>query len=664
MNVASEFRGPRFAALYFATTPEGGSIGRMRSISSLECGPKECHGAFVHVLDTGRPRQPCRLDIGWQIARLRGLRYDAGRIGVRVGVVFVVGHAHILAGDGAAQQNSQIQSGPLQEIRGGIRPELRVWTSQHAGFRTRLSNLFATDGLGGPSYNSGNRVLRRSPALAPFWSKQLVHILFVASEVAPFAKTGGLADVSGTLPAEIGRLGVDTTVIMPAYRQITEAGLPIETTDVRFAIRMGGKVVQGGLLRATLPGSDTPIYFVDQPDYFHRPELYGEGQDYPDNCERFTFFCRAALETIRACKLDIDVVHCNDWQTGLIPAYLKIDDAAACDAKKIRSVFTIHNLAYQGVFWHWDMLLTGIDWKYFNWRQMEFHGQLSLIKTGIVFADWITTVSERYAAEIQTPEMGLGLEGELRKRRGRLSGILNGVDYAVWNPRTDPHLPKRYDVEDWREGKAVCKAELQREMGLPVRADVPLLAQVGRLADQKGWDLMLHVVQRWVRTHDAQWVFLGDGQEQYHKMLKRLSFTRKEHVAARLEFSDPLAHRIEAGADIFVMPSHYEPCGLNQLYSLRYGTPPVVRSTGGLADTICDANSASLANSHANGFAFEGYDALELESALQRACDLWKHRPDDWDRLVTNGMRQDWSWTRSAREYVRLYQRLLDEPAA
>lgn len=482
-----------------------------------------------------------------------------------------------------------------------------------------------------------------------------VHILFVSSEVAPFAKTGGLADVSGTLPAELRHQGHDVTVVMPAYRHIREAGVPIRETAVRFEIPIGSKRVQGGLLRGTLPQADVPVLFVDQPDYYHRAELYGEGRDYPDNCERFTFFCRAALETVRALGLNVDIIHANDWQTGLVPAYLKIEYAGKPRYRDIRSLFTIHNLAYQGRFWHWDMLLTGLDWKYFNWRQMEFHGQLSLIKTGIVFADWISTVSPRYAAEIQTPEMGQGLEGELSKRRDRLTGILNGVDYSIWNPRTDPALARNYGPEDWRQGKSACKADLQRKLGLPVNARLPIFAQVARLADQKGWDLMLEVVRRWVREQDAQWVFLGDGREDYHQALRRLALTHKERVSAILHFDDALSHQIEAGADIFVMPSHYEPCGLNQMYSLRYGTPPVVRGTGGLADTICDTTPTTLAEGRANGFIFEGYESVELEAALRRACDLWTHRPADWAKLVQTGMRQDWSWARSAREYGKLY---------
>ncbi|MFT3920906.1 MAG: glycogen/starch synthase [Myxococcales bacterium] len=305
-----------------------------------------------------------------------------------------------------------------------------------------------------------------------------MNIVFATSEVAPFAKTGGLADVCGALPVDLRRAGHNVAVIMPAYRQVKASGQSLEPLGVKFDIPIGNKIVRGRLLRGTLPDSDVPIFFVEQDDYFDRPELYRQkGEDYKDNCERFTFFCRAALESIRLLHLQVDVMHCHDWQTSLIPAYLHIEYAHTHGYEQIASLLTIHNMAYQGIFWHWDMLLTGLDWRYFNLHQMEFYGKLNLLKTGIAFADWITTVSPTYSQEIQTDAFGCGLEGAIRNRSEELTGIVNGVDYSIWNPATDPHLSPwpgtatneraNFDVTNWQAGKAACKAALQARAGAP-----------------------------------------------------------------------------------------------------------------------------------------------------------------------------------------------------
>jgi starch synthase len=491
-----------------------------------------------------------------------------------------------------------------------------------------------------------------------------LNIVFATSEVAPFAKTGGLADVCGALPLELQRGGHNVAVVMPAYRQVKASGLPIEPMGVKFDIPIGNKIIRGRLLRGTLPQSDVPIFFVEQDDYFDRPELYRhKGEDYKDNCERFTFFSRAVLESIRLLRLDVEVIHCHDWQTGLIPAYLHIEYAHTHGYETIASLLTIHNLAYQGIFWHWDMLLTGLDWRYFNMHQMEFYGKLNLLKTGIVFADWLTTVSPMYAKEIQTEAFGCGLEGVLRQRTEQLTGIVNGVDYSVWNPSTDPYLPNwpgsgeraNYDVSNWQHGKAACKAALQRELGLPERDRTPLVAQIGRLADQKGWDLLLDVMRRWATQMDVQWVVLGTGEPYYHEVLGQLTQEFPNRIAVRLEFNDALAHRIEAGADLFVMPSRYEPCGLNQLYSLRYGTVPVVRATGGLVDTVTDASPEALSRGTATGFIFEANSPSVLEAALRRAIETYWQNADTWRQLVETGMRQDWSWTASSQRYLDVY---------
>lgn len=486
-----------------------------------------------------------------------------------------------------------------------------------------------------------------------------MNILLATSEAVPFAKTGGLGDVLGALPGELERAGHRAVLMLPAYRSALAAGVPMEPTGIELAIPIGNRVVRGSLLKSQLPGTTVTVYLVRQDDYFDRPSLYGEnGVDYVDNCERFVFFCRAVLDSIRHLGLQVDVIHCNDWQTGLIPIYLKVEFAGVPQYERIASLLTIHNLAYQGQFWHWDMLLTGLDWKYFNWRQMECFGKLNLMKTGLVFADRINTVSPRYAEEIQSAPLGCGLEGVLQFRRSALSGIINGVDYNAWNPATDPHLPRHYDTSSWREGKAACKAALQKELGLPPLADVPLIGLIGRLADQKGFDLLAQVMQDWLRSRNVQWALLGTGDPQYHELFTTLAQRHPQQLAARLTFSEPLAHRLEAGADLFAMPSRYEPCGLNQLYSLRYGTVPVVRATGGLADTIVDATPQAIEQRRATGFAFREYSSLALSEALDRALEAYR-QPDAWRQIVEAGMRQDFSWARSAREYVSLYQQTI-----
>ena len=490
-----------------------------------------------------------------------------------------------------------------------------------------------------------------------------LNVLIATSEAVPFAKTGGLADVCGALPVELAKLGHRPSVIMPAYRQIRDAGEPIEPTGVEFNIAIGSKTVHGSLLRSRLPGSKVPIYFVEQSHYYDRSELYRvDGRDHKDNCERFVFFSRAVLETIRLLDLKIDVIHANDWQTGLIPAYLKIEYRGVPGYENLGTLFTVHNMSYQGLFWHWDMLLTGLDWKYFNWHQMEFFGSLNLLKTGLVFADRLSTVSPRYAEEIQSAPLGCGLEGVLQTRREVLSGIINGVDYDEWNPATDPHLAANYSVKDAAKGKAACKAALQAELGLAKQERTPLVAFIGRLVDQKGLDIITTVLRDWVQNPGLQWVVLGTGDAAYHDFFTNLAKRYPQSVAARLEFDDGLAHRIEAGADIFLMPSRYEPCGLNQLYSLKYGTIPVVRATGGLADTIVDASDEALAAGTATGFVLRDSSGLALAEALRRAIAAYE-RPEVWQDLVRTAMSQDWSWNESAKKYVDLYRKTIAQAA-
>lgn len=481
-------------------------------------------------------------------------------------------------------------------------------------------------------------------------------IVFATSEAIPFAKTGGLGDVCGTLPVALSRLGHEVTVIMPGYRCVRYAGQPIEPLDITFIVPIGTKTVTGRLSASHLPCSAVRVVFVEQDQYFDRDSLYTEnGQDYLDNCERFIFLSRAVLEVIRLLDLRPDVLHAHDWQTGLVPAYLQLEYQTLPRYRRIGTLFTIHNLSYQGLFWHWDMILTGLDWKHFNWRELEFHGSLSLLKAGIVYADAVSTVSPQYAQDIQTAEYGYGMEGLLQYRRDTLFGILNGIDTRVWNPATDRHLPANYDVETVVEGKSRCKSALQLELGLEVRSDVPLVGLVGRLVEQKGVDLLAELIARWAPSTDIQWVILGEGCPRIERRLLELAAQFPQKVVVRIEFSEPLAHRIVAGADIFAMPSRFEPCGLNQMYAQRYGTVPMVRATGGLKDTVVDVTPESLAAGRATGFVFQEATVEALEEAMQRA---WQAFGDKalWWTIARTGMQQDWSWERSARQYQQLYE--------
>ncbi len=510
---------------------------------------------------------------------------------------------------------------------------------------------------------------------SPTPEEKPLNILLAASEAVGFAKTGGLADVCGSLPRALARRGHRCAVILPLYRSARKADPAPEATDRVFSVPVGSKTVAGRLWRSSLPGGEVPVYLVEQEDYFGRDDpvtgrgLYqytqpdGGKRDYEDNCERFVFFNRAVLEALPLLDHWPDVLHVNDWQTGLIPVYLKEVYVGKSDVHLnlhydlVRTLMTIHNIAYQGTFWHWDMKLAGLDWKLFNPRQLEFYGKLSFLKAGIVFADLINTVSPTYAKEIQTPYFGYGMQGVLAENRNRLFGIVNGVDYSVWDPKHDPHLAAHYDADDLR-GKAVCKQALQKELGLAEEAHAPLFGVVARLTEQKGVDLIVAVAPG-ILDAGGQLVVLGEGDPRWHHLLSQLRDRYLGRMGLVLGFNEALAHRIEAGADSFLMPSAYEPSGLNQLYSLRYGTPPVVRATGGLADTVTDATPAALAAGTATGFRFGAYHAHEFWKAIERAMGLYRAYPDEWLKVMRTGMRQDWSWDRSAAEYEGLYRRLV-----
>jgi starch synthase len=499
-------------------------------------------------------------------------------------------------------------------------------------------------------------------------------LLFAASEVAPLAKTGGLADVAGSLPRALSRHGWQCAIVLPLYNSARDSKMPLVRTEHTFTVAIGNRTVSGALWQTTYPDSRVPVYLIEQPEYFERDDpaqgrgLYqfalpgGQKRDYPDNCERFIFFSRAVLEVLRLVDYWPDVVHVNDWQTGLVPVYLREVYRSQPDYDRVRTLFTIHNLAYQGQFWHWDMLLTGLDWQLFNYRQLEFYGQLNFLKAGIVFADLINTVSPTYAKEIQTPYFGCGLDGVLAERRERLFGIVNGVDYSIWNPATDPHIASTYDVQSVAERKPRCKAALQRRYGLPERPSTPVLGMVARLVEQKGLDLVMRAAESLLQQ-DVQLVLLGEGEAAYHRMLLGLRARFPDRVGAVFGFDDTLAHQIEAGADIFLMPSQFEPAGLNQLYSLKYGTVPVVRATGGLSDTITDYTPEAVAAGTATGFSFVAYTPAALVRTVQRALELYRGSSEKWLALARTGMLQDWSWDRIALEYEKLYAMLLEQGA-
>jgi starch synthase len=490
-----------------------------------------------------------------------------------------------------------------------------------------------------------------------------MRIVIASSEAVPFAKTGGLADVATALATALTELGHSVWLVMPHYPQAMAGigsanGIGVEPTGVHLEVPIGARHVTGGVLRARLPGSAVTVLMIDQPGYFDRPGLYvSGGSDYRDNCERFVFFSRAVTTLANQLRLRPDVIHANDWQTGLIPALLAIEGRGPDATETIASVFTIHNMAFQGLFWHWDMLLTGLDWKYFNWKQMEFYNQLNLLKTGLAFTDMVTTVSPTYAREIQTAEFGYGLDSVLRSRRDDLVGILNGVDIKIWNSQTDPALPANFSIADVEEGKRACKRALQAEFGLPTRDEVPLFAMVTRLTDQKGLDLVTQAADK-LFSHDVQLCVLGSGEAKYEGWFTELAQKLPKQVAVRIGFDDSLAHRIEAGADMFLMPSRFEPCGLNQMYSLIYGTVPIVRTVGGLADSVVDASPQSLAHGTATGFCFTDYSADALMQAIERALAIFSDKLE-WSRLMRAGMNQDWSWRNSALQYVRVYERAI-----
>jgi starch synthase len=468
----------------------------------------------------------------------------------------------------------------------------------------------------------------------------------IASESVPLIKTGGLGDVVGALAGALARGGVQTAVALPAYQAVLDR-FPGEPTALEFTVSLNRRKVSATVLKATVEGG-VPAFLIRNDDYFARPGLYGTAKgDYSDNAARFAFFSKAALE-LAAATGPWDVLHCHDWQSALVPVLSRLGAAK----QSAKTVLTIHNLAHQGLFAYSEWPLLGLDPIYFTPKYLEFYGKINLLKGGILFADALTTVSRKYAEEILTPEYGCGLEGVLAERKRDLRGILNGVDYREWNPESDPYVKKLYSAANLA-GKAECKNDLQQIYGLPQRSAAPLLGIVSRLADQKGIDLLLEVLDDLLRM-DLQIVLLGAGDQRYQDLLAKLPSAHPKRIGVEIGFDNALAHKIEAGADIFLMPSRYEPCGLNQIYSLKYGTVPVVRATGGLDDTIEDFDPLS---GKGNGFKFAEYSGEAFLSAIKRALAVYVNEKA-WKQVVANGMAADFSWQRSAADYLQLYRQV------
>jgi starch synthase len=478
-----------------------------------------------------------------------------------------------------------------------------------------------------------------------------MRILLASSEVAPFAKTGGLADVAGALPKALVKLGHDVRVLLPKYRMVDAAKHQLRQIPSSLSAPVAGRWETASLWEGRI--GPAPVYFVGHGGYYDRDSLYQtKGEDYPDNAERFAFFSRAALEMTRVLDFMPDIFHCNDWQTGLIPTYLRTTYQGARAFQACGALFTVHNLGYQGIFEAEALAVANLGHELFNPFGIEFYGKVNFLKAGLVFSDLINTVSRKYSQEIQTEEFGHGLEGVLRARAKDVHGILNGIDYDEWHPSRDPFIAAKFTREDLA-GKAACKAALQRAFGMGERPDAPLLAVISRLAPQKGMDLVAEALDAMLAL-DTQFVLLGTGDPPLHKAFEEAKERHGARIGLKLGFDVALSHQIEAGADMFLMPSRYEPCGLNQMYSLAYGTVPIVRATGGLDDTIQPFDPAT---GEGTGFKFTGKTSEALLEAVRSAVALYR-QPEQWRRLVRNGMACDFSWDRSAREYEALYRQI------
>ncbi|NWF50923.1 MAG: glycogen synthase GlgA [Ignavibacteriaceae bacterium] len=479
-------------------------------------------------------------------------------------------------------------------------------------------------------------------------------VAYVSAEVVPYAKTGGLADVAGSLPKALEKLGCEVKIFMPKYLSIDESkfGLHYNWTIGEIPIRINGVSRYVHLHQATLPGSNVEVNFIDCPHYFNRGRIYTNDMD---EDERFILFSKGVIELLQRFGWAPDVINCNDWQSALIPLFIKDNYNWDRMFDHTSTVLTIHNIGYQGRFSQSTLFSAEIRGDlYYPGGPVEFENSVSFMKAGIVFADLINTVSNKYSHEILTEEFGAGLHHTLNSRRQDVYGILNGVDYDEWNPETDKYLPYKYSMKDL-SGKIKNKKFLMDHFRLPFNPDVPLIGMVSRVVSQKGFDILVSVINDLLKL-DAQWILLGSGEDNYEKIFRNLSYSHPYKFASYIGFNNELSHLIEAGADIFLMPSRYEPCGLNQIYSLKYGTVPVVRKTGGLADTVKDWDEENhYGFDHGNGFSFYDYTGFALYKSVERAVNTFKHK-DIWRKIQLNGMKLDFSWKKSAEKYLELYK--------
>lgn len=480
-----------------------------------------------------------------------------------------------------------------------------------------------------------------------------MRILMAGTEMAPLARTGGLGDVLETLPAELTQRGHEVSVILPFYRSIREnKSLKIQRTGVEMAVQVGPRRIETEILETTAPNK-TQIFLVKRDEYFDRSELYGTGgRAYEDNAERFIFFSKAAVELARRLNPAPDIIHVHDWQTALLPVFVRDQELP------FKTVLTIHNIAYQGSFWGMDFGLTALPGRFFSAEGVEFYGQLNFMKGGLLFADAITTVSERYARDIQTPEYGCGLDAVLRENAHKLTGILNGADYKLWNPATDKLIPRKYKP-DSLAGKKNCRNALLEQFGLAKNPRGPVFAMVTRLAEQKGFDILLPLLDR-LLADDVRLIILGEGDAAYTRELMIASKRHAERFAFRTAFEDRLAHLIEAGADITLIPSRFEPCGLSAMYSLKYGTIPIARATGGLHQIIQDYDPTTGTGT---GFLFYDYNSEALWDVMGRAKKFFADQ-EDWKNLMQRAMACDFSWSNAAEAYEKIYARLAPKAVA
>ncbi len=494
-------------------------------------------------------------------------------------------------------------------------------------------------------------------------AKKKLKILFVSSEVVPFAKTGGLADVMGSLPQAVEDCGNEARIMMPKYGVINDRKFRLH--DVlrlkEIPVPVGDRIERLSVKVTALPSSKIQTYFLYHEGLFKREGLYvnpNTKKDYPDNDERFIFFNRAVLETLKALGWKPDIIHCNDWQTALIPAYLKLVYNTDPFFKNVKTVFTIHNLAYQGAFSRSALQKSNLPEKEFTPEGLEFYGSFNFMKIGLVYADKITTVSEKYAEEILTDdELSCGLKGVLNKRKKDLQGIVNGIDENIWSPEVDELIVKNYDIKTAIEGKLENKQALLKKLKLPYKEGVPVIGIISRLVSHKGIDLIQEGFEK-LMALDAQFVLLGTGERDYEDFFRKMSNTPKyaDKFSATISFNDELAHLIEAGADMFLMPSQFEPSGMSQMYSLKYGTIPIVRATGGLYDSIKPYKNGKGTG---NGFMFEKYTVSEMIKCIKEALEVYK-RPKEWQKLIENAMQTDCSWKSSAEKYNALYHKLVE----